>query len=322
MLPVTLVAFLGLMIFALDHRDMGLRLEIIVTLFLSLTAVQFVLADRTPTSSYVVPTQQLVLTTYIFLMLISIESIIVFHLSNWSERTLVAKVCRQCIGALMRRPTMHAPCLANPAFPRPGASQRRRTARRQHTLERRSVPRAQAAAGGAGPRVQPVYREVQHVPRREDTGKTLDLEIATAAAGDAEMKAGGIAYTQSWGSGSGQGPDDSAADNHSNPGSNASGEPARGGAFLRWFRSCCQRPKEPTSLDQFMSSASSASMSSKPRSRGAACEACAAHKMPRCDASGPPPDTLPPPLRPPPSTHTQPSSAWRRTTTLPSLWRT
>ena len=91
-LPVTLVAFLGLMIFALDHRDMGLRLEIIVTLFLSLTAVQFVLADRTPTSSYVVPTQQLVLTTYIFLMLISIESIVVFHISHWRERTQLARV--------------------------------------------------------------------------------------------------------------------------------------------------------------------------------------------------------------------------------------
>ena len=91
-LPVTLVAFLGLMIFALDHRDMGLRLEIIVTLFLSLTAVQFVLADRTPTSSYVVPTQQLVLTTYIFLMLICIESIIVFHISHWRERKEIMRV--------------------------------------------------------------------------------------------------------------------------------------------------------------------------------------------------------------------------------------
>ena len=54
--------------------------------------MQFVLADRTPTSSYVVPTQQLVLATYIYLMLICIESIIVYHISHWRERQETARV--------------------------------------------------------------------------------------------------------------------------------------------------------------------------------------------------------------------------------------
>ena len=317
MLPVTLVAFLGLMIFALDHRDMGLRLEIIVTLFLSLTAVQFVLADRTPTSSYVVPTQQLVLTTYIFLMLISIESIVVFHISHWRERTQLAKVSR------LRDPREPRAPPRAPATPCPGPIQRRRTARREHVMERRSVSRSQTAARGAGSRPPPSFRGMQ-TPKPEQDGKPLDLEIATAASGDAEIAAGGIAYTQSWGSGSGQGPDDGAADGRANQG--GSDEPARGGAFLRWFRSCWRRPKPPPPITRLFSSASSGSMSSKSlgaafsgAARGALC--CGTCRppapLPLTHAATPPcyaprPATPPSPPRPPSHTPKHTHTALQR----------
>ena len=46
------------------------RLDKVVALFLSLTAVQFVFTERTPTSSYLLPPQQLVLATYVLLLLI------------------------------------------------------------------------------------------------------------------------------------------------------------------------------------------------------------------------------------------------------------
>ncbi|EFN59795.1 hypothetical protein CHLNCDRAFT_133508 [Chlorella variabilis] len=74
-LPVVLVFTLGLMTFFTSESSLDTRLEIVVTLFLALTAVQFVVIGQIPTSSYVVPTQQLVLTTYIFLFLLAIESI-------------------------------------------------------------------------------------------------------------------------------------------------------------------------------------------------------------------------------------------------------
>lgn len=40
-------------------------------------AVQFVLSGSLPSSSYVVPTQQLVLATYLFLLLLALEAILV-----------------------------------------------------------------------------------------------------------------------------------------------------------------------------------------------------------------------------------------------------
>lgn len=52
-LPVVLCALLGFIIFFLEMSELASRLEIIATLFLALTAVQFVLVDNTPASSYV-----------------------------------------------------------------------------------------------------------------------------------------------------------------------------------------------------------------------------------------------------------------------------
>ncbi|KAI3429737.1 hypothetical protein D9Q98_010052 [Chlorella vulgaris] len=89
-LPVVLVFTLGMIVFFTDERSLETRLEIVVTLFLALTAVQFVVVGRIPTSSYVVPTQQLVLTTYIYLFLLATESIVVYHIVCRHEKRLEA----------------------------------------------------------------------------------------------------------------------------------------------------------------------------------------------------------------------------------------
>ena len=52
-LPILVCAILGQLVFFQDPADLGSRLSVIVTLFLALTAVQFVLSDVTPQSSYV-----------------------------------------------------------------------------------------------------------------------------------------------------------------------------------------------------------------------------------------------------------------------------
>lgn len=52
-LPITICAFLGLCVFFVGIRDLYSRLEMIVVLFLALTAIQFVLSDDQPNSSYV-----------------------------------------------------------------------------------------------------------------------------------------------------------------------------------------------------------------------------------------------------------------------------
>lgn len=48
-----------------------------MTLFLAMAAVQFVLTDAQPASSYIMPTQQATLATYFLLALIALESIVV-----------------------------------------------------------------------------------------------------------------------------------------------------------------------------------------------------------------------------------------------------
>jgi hypothetical protein len=49
----------------------------VVTLYLALAAVQFVVAGQLPATGYAVPVQQLVVTVYILLSLIAVESIVV-----------------------------------------------------------------------------------------------------------------------------------------------------------------------------------------------------------------------------------------------------
>ena len=57
-LPVLLCAILGLLVFFQDPGDLGGRIGVIVTVFLAMTAIQFVLNDSTPQSTYIQPLQQ------------------------------------------------------------------------------------------------------------------------------------------------------------------------------------------------------------------------------------------------------------------------
>ena len=62
-------------------------------------AVQFVLSGSLPSSSYVVPTQQLVLATYLFLLLLALEAILVRALPCRRRRGLCAAGGPHCAGA-------------------------------------------------------------------------------------------------------------------------------------------------------------------------------------------------------------------------------
>ncbi|KAL4440540.1 hypothetical protein ABPG75_003541 [Micractinium tetrahymenae] len=79
-LPVVLVFMLGMFLFFTDESQLDIRLEGVIALFLALTAVQFVVSGTIPTSIYLVPTQQLILCTYIFLFLLAMESIAAFQI--------------------------------------------------------------------------------------------------------------------------------------------------------------------------------------------------------------------------------------------------
>ena len=50
-------------VFSVSPRHLDTRLGIVVTLFLSLTALQFIIAAGLPSSQTVVPTQQLIIVS-------------------------------------------------------------------------------------------------------------------------------------------------------------------------------------------------------------------------------------------------------------------
>ncbi|KAL4421658.1 hypothetical protein ABPG77_001199 [Micractinium sp. CCAP 211/92] len=77
-LPIVINTLLSLLVFSVSPRHLDTRLGIVVTLFLSLTALQFVLSTALPSSSTVVPTQQLIIVSYCILALIGVSSIGVF----------------------------------------------------------------------------------------------------------------------------------------------------------------------------------------------------------------------------------------------------
>lgn len=88
-LPIWLNTCLSLLVFSVNPRHLDTRLGIVVTLFLSLTALQFVLAVGLPSSTTIVPTQQLIIVAYCILGGIGVSSILGFwlvQLHRTSER--------------------------------------------------------------------------------------------------------------------------------------------------------------------------------------------------------------------------------------------
>lgn len=84
-LPVLLCAILGLLVFFQDPGDLGGRISVIVTVFLAMTAIQFVLNESTPQSTYIQPLQQTILLVYACFSLAAIESICAYNFVHWQR---------------------------------------------------------------------------------------------------------------------------------------------------------------------------------------------------------------------------------------------
>jgi hypothetical protein len=75
----------------MGKEDLAGRLSALATLFLALTAVQFVFVGQQPSTSRVLPTSQLIMAVYIFLALLSLESIIVFKIVTWHDGMIIRR---------------------------------------------------------------------------------------------------------------------------------------------------------------------------------------------------------------------------------------
>ena len=78
--PICLNVWLALLCFSISPKHLDTRLGVLVTLFLSLTALMLVVGSTLPRSSVVVPTQQLSLLSFCVLAFVGLESIIVYKL--------------------------------------------------------------------------------------------------------------------------------------------------------------------------------------------------------------------------------------------------
>ena len=81
-IPIALNVWLALLVFSVAPKHLDTRLGIVVTLFLSLTALMMVVADGLPRSSTIVPTQQLCLMSYFVLGFVGLESICSYKIVN------------------------------------------------------------------------------------------------------------------------------------------------------------------------------------------------------------------------------------------------
>ncbi len=61
------------------------RLAAVTGLFLALAAIQFVVDQNTPSSSYVTALQQLVLASYVCLILVGIENVVIWYITIYHQ---------------------------------------------------------------------------------------------------------------------------------------------------------------------------------------------------------------------------------------------
>ncbi|PSC67447.1 ligand-gated ion channel isoform A [Micractinium conductrix] len=92
-LPVALLGWLSFVILVLDRRDLSARLGVTVTLFLALAA--FVVTADQPASSYILPTQQQIVTTYCLLLCMAVEATAVHSIETYKERQKTGKRQRE-----------------------------------------------------------------------------------------------------------------------------------------------------------------------------------------------------------------------------------
>ncbi|CAI5463648.1 unnamed protein product, partial [Closterium sp. Yama58-4] len=94
-IPVMLSVYLTFSVFFAKPEDLEVRSATCVTLFLALAAVQFVIDSQLPRTSAITQFGYLVITSYIFIMLSTIESVIVFWLADRIEKDVVKAVSKR-----------------------------------------------------------------------------------------------------------------------------------------------------------------------------------------------------------------------------------
>lgn len=85
-IPVVLTVWLSFFVFAISPKHVDSRIGLIFTLFIALSALQYVLLSMLPASTTIVPTQQVILVSYFVLAIIAVMSVGTFQLAHMDDR--------------------------------------------------------------------------------------------------------------------------------------------------------------------------------------------------------------------------------------------
>ncbi|KAF8059117.1 hypothetical protein HT031_005289 [Scenedesmus sp. PABB004] len=86
--PIMATTWLGFLVFFLPRDDMNGRAGSIVALFLALAAIQFVVDSDVPSSSYIMPLQQLTLASYLSLILVGAECVAIWWVTTYHAEAM------------------------------------------------------------------------------------------------------------------------------------------------------------------------------------------------------------------------------------------
>ena len=81
--PVTVIVALSLLLFFIDPKMVELRLSSIIALILALTALQFIIQDYLPDSSYLTPVSKMIVLSYFLLLYEGFEALVVYWLVEY-----------------------------------------------------------------------------------------------------------------------------------------------------------------------------------------------------------------------------------------------
>ncbi|EFJ47497.1 hypothetical protein VOLCADRAFT_91876 [Volvox carteri f. nagariensis] len=101
LIPILLITLVAFVVFFMPQNELGDRMGVVLTMFLSLTAMQFVFDF--PPANYINALQMVVLVSYIMIALACIESLIVNRIATVSEFLGTKRTCVRKYDTLLAR---------------------------------------------------------------------------------------------------------------------------------------------------------------------------------------------------------------------------
>ncbi|GAB4823255.1 hypothetical protein N2152v2_010301 [Parachlorella kessleri] len=189
LLPIILNVYLSLLVSAVHPKHLGTRLGVIVTFFLTLTAVLYSVSGSIPEASTALPIQQLAAVSYVVLALVGVLSFLVFEMielpSNRRATKRAQRASRQFDKQLSNLLTARqgAAQAGGSVAKQPSAAGLRRRRRRQQGNTEPAVSGGNMVTGHAGGGGHDIPAAVLAVPDMGDGSSAAQPRLAAGRSG-------------------------------------------------------------------------------------------------------------------------------------------